>query len=69
MEVPTTSVFDQVYPKDAVDAQRKRWNNLLSAFETEYGRKADFVSRSPGRVNIVGEVRLIELENPQPFRS
>ena len=59
MEVPTTTSFEEVYPKDALDNQRKRWNNLLSSFDKEYGRKADFVSRSPGRVNIIGEVSLL----------
>ena len=56
MEVPTVSTFDEIYPEDALEAQRKRWNNLLAAFEKEYGRPAQFISRSPGRVNIIGEV-------------
>ncbi len=56
MEVPTTSKFDEIYPEDAVAVQRKRWNNLLTQFEESYGRKAEFISRSPGRVNIMGEV-------------
>jgi len=56
MEVPTIADFKDIYPEDAVEAQTKRWNNLLSKFENEFGRKADFVSRSPGRVNIIGEV-------------
>ena len=50
------SSFEEVYPTEALETQRKRWNVLLSAFEKEYGRKAVFVSRSPGRVNIIGEV-------------
>ncbi|KAI9653791.1 MAG: galactokinase [Alyxoria varia] len=53
--VPTTSSFSEVYPQDAIPAQEKRWGNLLSHFEKEYGRKAEYVSRSPGRVNIIGE--------------
>jgi len=57
MEVPTIANFKDIYPEDAVAAQTKRWNNLLSKFEEEFGCKADFVSRSPGRVNIIGEVR------------
>lgn len=55
-EVPTTSTFKEIYPEDAAESQRKRWNQLLSSFEKQYGRKADFISRSPGRVNIIGEV-------------
>lgn len=54
--VPVIESFDEVYPEDAKQSQSQRWNKLLAAFEKEYGRKADFVSRSPGRVNIIGEV-------------
>lgn len=36
------------------DAQT-RWNKLLSKFTKIYGTKPDFVARSPGRVNIIGE--------------
>lgn len=56
MEVPTIAEFKDIYPEDAVVAQTKRWNNLLSTFEKRFNGKADFVSRSPGRVNIIGEV-------------
>lgn len=59
MEVPTTSSFEDIYPTDAASTQKKRWDVLLAAFEKEYGRKAGFVSRSPGRVNIIGEVRML----------
>jgi len=54
--VPSVSDFSDIYPAEALDAQSKRWNNLLSTFESQYNTKADFVSRSPGRVNIIGEV-------------
>lgn len=56
MEVPTTDSIDTVYPKDALKSQTTRWNNLLSTFKKTYGKSPDFVSRSPGRVNIIGEV-------------
>lgn len=56
--IPVVSSIEDVYPVDAISSQRERWNNLLSAFQKQYGRKANFVSRSPGRVNIIGEVRL-----------
>jgi galactokinase len=56
MEVPTATKLSDIYTEDAVEAQRKRWDNLLSAFKTSYGRPAEFVARSPGRVNIIGEV-------------
>lgn len=54
--VPTVESFDEIYPEDSKQSQSTRWNNLLDVFKKEYGSKADFVSRSPGRVNIIGEV-------------
>ncbi len=60
MEVPTkTSLYD-VYPEDAIKSQTKRWNELISTFKETYGKLPDFVSRSPGRVNLIGEVRETE---------
>jgi galactokinase len=56
MEVPTKTSLADIYPEDALQAQTTRWNNLLSTFKGTYGKSADFVSRSPGRVNIIGEV-------------
>lgn len=56
MVVPTIESFEDVYPSDAKTVQSKRWNKLLASFEKQYGNKAEFVSRSPGRVNIIGEV-------------
>lgn len=54
--VPIVKTFDEVYPDDAKQTQEQRWNELLSSFVNEYQQKPDFVSRSPGRVNIIGEV-------------
>jgi galactokinase len=56
MEVPTKTSLAEIYPEDALQAQTTRWNNLLAPFKDTYGQAADFVSRSPGRVNIIGEV-------------
>lgn len=56
MAVPYKTSLADIYPEDALEAQTTRWNNLLSTFKTTYGKSADFVSRSPGRVNIIGEV-------------
>lgn len=53
--VPITQSLDDIYPADALEAQGTRWTRLLSAFKTRYGRPAEFVARSPGRVNIIGE--------------
>ena len=36
-------------------AHQKRWSNLLLQFAKTYGHKPDYVARSPGRVNIIGE--------------
>jgi hypothetical protein len=56
MDVPTKTSLADIYPEDALQAQTTRWNSLLSTFKDTYGKSADFVSRSPGRVNIIGEV-------------
>jgi galactokinase len=56
MEVPSVQSLHEIYPEASVKAQSERWNRLLRKFKDEYGRLPDFVSRSPGRVNIIGEV-------------
>lgn len=56
MEVPTKTSLAEIYPEDALKSQTKRWNELISTFKETYGKLPDFVSRSPGRVNIIGEV-------------
>jgi galactokinase len=55
-QVPTATSLKDIYPEDAVESQTGRWERLLAAFKKEYGQPADFVSRSPGRVNLIGEV-------------
>jgi galactokinase len=57
MSVPIAKSLSDIYPEAALKSQATRWNNLISKFKEEYGRSPDFVSRSPGRVNIIGEVR------------
>lgn len=56
MEVPTKTLLADVYPEDAIKTQTKRWNELIGTFRETYGKLPDFVSRSPGRVNLIGEV-------------
>lgn len=56
MDVPTKTSLADIYPEDALQAQATRWNKLLATFKKTYGKSPDFVSRSPGRVNIIGEV-------------
>lgn len=53
--VPIAQSLKDIYTDDALTSQSKRWNNLLSTFESHNGRPATFVARSPGRVNIIGE--------------
>ena len=53
--VPVARSLGDIYTPDALPSQTKRWNNLLAKFESTYGHAAEFVSRSPGRVNIIGE--------------
>src|ERR1700712_1782711 len=55
MDVPSGTTILDIYPKDAVSSQQKRWETLLEKFKNQYGRSAEFVSRSPGRVNLIGE--------------
>ena len=54
--VPETSSLAAIYPEDALKSQTTRWNALLKKFQETYNKSPDFVSRSPGRVNIIGEV-------------
>ena len=49
-----------IYPEDALPVETKRWESLLAKFKDLYGKQADFVARSPGRVNIIGEVRYLQ---------
>jgi galactokinase len=53
--VPVVTSVKDIYTEDAWGTQDTRWTNLISIFEKNYGRKPTFVSRSPGRVNIIGE--------------
>jgi galactokinase len=59
--VPQTQNIADVYATDDVSAKtiapatQSRWKYLLSKFVQVYGKRPDFVARSPGRVNIIGE--------------
>ena len=55
MEVPTKTSLSDIYPKDAVQSQMKRWHRLVSTFRETYDKAPEFISRSPGRVNLIGE--------------
>ncbi|TGZ84175.1 Galactokinase [Ascodesmis nigricans] len=53
--VPISTSLSTVYPPDSVPHQQQRWEHLLCKFSETYGHAATFISRSPGRVNIIGE--------------
>ena len=54
-EVPTTRSLDFIYEPSELPAQQKRWATLRKQFYNIYGKAPDFIARSPGRVNIIGE--------------
>lgn len=59
--VPQTGSIAEVYATDDTSAfavapeHQTRFNGLVSQFVKSYGHRPDFVARSPGRVNIIGE--------------
>ncbi len=53
--VPVAKSLKDIYTEDAIEGQTGRWETLLKQFKTNYGQTPDFVARSPGRVNIIGE--------------
>lgn len=53
--VPVAKALADIYPTSAISHEAPRWNNLLTKFKSTFGHAASFVSRSPGRVNIIGE--------------
>ncbi|PLB33690.1 galactokinase galE [Aspergillus candidus] len=59
--VPQTESIAEVYATDDASATSAapehvaRFNGLVSQFTKEYSHRPDFVARSPGRVNIIGE--------------
>jgi galactokinase len=58
--IPCFQSLADVYPDpsgpNGISADSKtRWNSLLSLFKKTYALPPDFVARSPGRVNIIGE--------------
>ncbi|EKD18606.1 uncharacterized protein L3040_003061 [Drepanopeziza brunnea f. sp. 'multigermtubi'] len=53
--VPVAKSLKDIYTEDALQVQTTRWEKLVQQFKAKYGETPDFVSRSPGRVNIIGE--------------
>ncbi|KAF3938007.1 Galactokinase [Dactylella cylindrospora] len=55
LKVPEVTSLDQIYSSEALLSQGKRWNDLVTEFKRVYSKLPDFISRAPGRVNIIGE--------------
>lgn len=59
--VPQTQTIAEVYATDSANGtaiapdHRVRWDALITQFKKLYNKPPDFVARSPGRVNIIGE--------------
>lgn len=53
--VPVIQNLEDLYPRDALQTQRARFEHLKLHFSELYGRPPLFVARSPGRVNLIGE--------------
>ena len=53
--VPVTRDLEYLYPPEAIEFQRARFEHLKTRFVERYGRSPLFVARSPGRVNLIGE--------------
>lgn len=55
LPIPVVKLLDEIYNADTLPAQERRWAHLKHSFRTLYDKEPDFVARSPGRVNIIGE--------------
>ncbi|KAI5299943.1 ccr4 associated factor, partial [Ascosphaera pollenicola] len=56
--VPETQEIADVWASEGAAVSQDtqaRWKNLISQFKSTYNSLPDFVARSPGRVNIIGE--------------
>ena len=54
--VPIIRSLEGLYPAGAIGTEQQRWNDLKTRFSEIYdGNAPEFVARSPGRVNILGE--------------
>ncbi|KAF9178419.1 galactokinase [Haplosporangium sp. Z 767] len=53
--IPIIDDISILYSAPKLASARARWADLSSQFEKMYGRLPDFIARSPGRVNLIGE--------------
>ncbi|OLY81646.1 Galactokinase [Smittium mucronatum] len=52
--VPVANTVSEIYSGD-ISSQEERYLNLINKFQEIYGTKPQFIARSPGRVNVIGE--------------
>ena len=66
--IPITDAISALYEPDALPSQQQRWDRLKTKFSELYPTQAiDFVARSPGRVNLIGEHIDYSLYNVLPM--
>ena len=71
--VPETDALENIYSHDLavqnvdLTEEKARLKNLLTQFKEHYGHSPDLISRSPGRVNIIGEHIDYSLYNVLPM--
>ncbi|KAF2863688.1 Galactokinase [Piedraia hortae CBS 480.64] len=53
--VPIVTSLSQIYPSPSIPFQTSRWKNLINQFIQTHGCAPTCISRSPGRVNLIGE--------------
>ncbi|KAG2175038.1 hypothetical protein INT43_006100 [Umbelopsis isabellina] len=53
--IPTYDSLDAIYDTSMVANQGARYQALVDKFEQQYNSKPEFIARSPGRVNLIGE--------------
>ncbi|KAI9099242.1 ribosomal protein S5 domain 2-type protein [Phlyctochytrium arcticum] len=53
--IPSVTALGDVYPEPVLPFQRDRYARVVKQFQDIYGEKPDFIARSPGRVNLIGE--------------
>ncbi|OAJ42694.1 galactokinase [Batrachochytrium dendrobatidis JEL423] len=53
--IPIVERLDQIYDSSVLFFQRNRYSSLIQAYHDKFGKRPDWLVRSPGRVNLIGE--------------
>ena len=53
--VLATNDISKIYHKESLPFQQKRYNSFIDLFKSIYELNPQFISRAPGRVNLIGE--------------